>query len=337
MKRIILLITFILTASAAAFSQNTHTVIKQGLDSIVIAQSKKEVFSYDSKGNIILHVQYNWNKKNNDWIGDYKQEYTYNHNHNLINIQSYWNDDANDWARRRKFESMYDGNGKAMNIFYWWDNDTNDWIISTKYESTYERQIIYCWGDEVNDWIEYEKIEYTYDNDSNLTMEIFYENNNVAIKDFKNEYMYDNNGNKTVFINYRWNNDTNDWIKYSKTEYTYDSNDNQIIYTYYEWNDTNNDWEVGHKFESIYDNNGNKTMRFYHDWFYSTYSKTEYVFDLSFSKTDLIIPKTINYVGKDMLTKEISYKWSETDWEQSYIITYYWSAKEITVEEKISK
>ena len=33
-----------------------------------------------------------------------------------------------------------------------------------------------------------------------------------------------------------------------------------------------------------------------------------------------------------MLTKEICYKWSGTDWIEEKVTTYYWSAEEIAVE-----
>ena len=44
-------------ANVEGFSQKTQTVVKQCLDSIVCPENKKNVFSYDNKGNNVLSVK----------------------------------------------------------------------------------------------------------------------------------------------------------------------------------------------------------------------------------------------------------------------------------------
>ena len=184
MKRLILLVVFIVTASTAAFSQSTHTVIKQCLDSIVSGGNEKQIFQYDSKGNNILYDYFLWDREINELIIDFKLKFT------------------------------YDNNGKPT----------------------------YIWTKRIRDWEEADKYEYT----------------------------YDNNGNRTVFIYYKWDNANNDWKKFIKDEY---------------------------------------------------------LFDLSYSIKDLIIPATFNYVGGNLLTEVRYYSWSGTDWIRGNVGIYYWSGK----------
>ena len=76
---------------------------------------------------------------------------------------------------------------------------------------------------------------------------------------------------------------------------------------------------------------GNLTINTSYDWNEKTKSwewkiKTEYEFYPFYFKRDLIMPKN-QYIGENMLTKGINYKWSKTDWIEDEISTYYWSEK----------
>ena len=243
MKQITLAITFVLTASTAAFSQNTHTVIKQGLDSVVRTNFDKYFFSYDNKGN---YIQYSWNRA---------------------------------WVKYSKSEFLYDSN---VNLVVSYD--------------------FYRWSEENNTWEKWMKDEYIYDKKGNQTSTIFYDwENNTWKKYDKHVYTYDDKGNQTLEIRYMWQKEK----EYEKYERAYDNNNNQIVEIYYEKYEEN-DWKLR--------------------------GKTEYIFDLSYSKTDLIIPTEREYIGTNMLTKEIYYTWSGTDWIEKKVTTYHWSAKEIIVE-----
>ena len=94
---------------------------------------------------------------------------------------------------------------------------------------------------------------------------------------------------------------------YSKTEYTYDKNGNQIMFIRYDWNSATNDWLKS--------------------------SKYQFIFNLQYSLTNLIMPVD-KYAGTSMLTKSIIYDWFGTNWIEKEVSTYYWSAKEVTIDKK---
>ena len=302
MKKVILAIAVILTASAAGCSQ---TVIKQCLDSIV-TEMYKFVFSYDNEEKNILEIRYRWNEETNNWKEEVKSEYTYDINGNEIGFIGYnWYSVTNDWEISFKSEHTYDNNGnQTMHIMYDWDSAIKDWEKIT----------------------EKRKYENTYDSNNNLTMTVLYRWDYKKKKFCKTEtetkYTYNNEGYTAIYICHEWSHPF-------KIESTWDINGNLIKKNFY--------GEVGIvKDEYTYDDNGNQILAIVYKWDEKTknriwYEKTEYIFNPF--KTDLIKPAG-RYVGTNMLKEEIKYKWSGTEWEQEDVTTYYWSPKEISTENK---
>ena len=97
--------------------------IKQCLDSIIFPDYRKEFFSYDTKGNIIINEEHQWNYSTNTWTKR-KIEYEYDDHGNLTLIASYqtWLDF--DWTGETKHEYSYDSDRNlTMDIYYVWDYD----------------------------------------------------------------------------------------------------------------------------------------------------------------------------------------------------------------------
>ena len=304
MKQITLAITIILTASTAAFSQSTHTVIKQYLDSVTSSENRKVIFTYDSNDNHILEINHH---SDNRWLEMEKVEYAYDNDSRLIiNTRYRWYNENNDWIRHRKCEITYDSNDNKTLFYYYWDDD---WKNDEKYktEHTYNNTkptmyIGYVWSNTNDDWIELEKQEIAYDDNDNMINRVYYYwNNNWKISG-KHEFTYDSNDNIATYIRYGWD---DDWIKENKEEYTYDNNGNSTMIIFYYWEEETNDWELARKFE--------------------------YIFDTSYSKADLIMPSYVHTSEVNMPMKEIHYEWQETEWIQREVVTYHWSAKEIIV------
>ena len=305
MKKVILSIAVILTATAAGFSQ---TVIKQGLDSIVTTEWIKEIFSYDSTGNIVLRVYYRWNKEIKDWEEGSKYENMYGANRKQTTFGYRWNNATNEWEKNSKHEYAYDDNGiQIIHIIYEWDNAINDWTKPTSF-----------------------KYEYAYNDEEQLIEKIEFvkKATNTWGKSYKCEYTYDTN-NLIIENFYEWG--FYDWINTSQTQFKYDTNGNKI-YVFYSVS-----MESDNKYEYTYDYNGNHTMvvryscnKLDNPNVWEKYKKEEYIYDLSYSKTDLIKPCYVDIISANMLTKRISYRWSGTEWEQDDTTTYYWSPKEIS-------
>ena len=369
MKKVILVIAVILTASAAGFSQNADSpAVMYRLDSIIIEReglpSSKETYLYNEYGKEILTTHFSWNETNNEWEESGKEEYTYDDNNNLIMWIPYSRD--GDWKKDYKSEYTYDSNNnQTMCIYSRLDKETKNWIGKEKRESMYDNKgnkttyTRYDWDETTNNLSEYSKSEMTYNDKNNLTMLISYDWDNKIndwVIDEKIEYTYDNNGKKIIEISYDWDDKTNNWkISDNKRKFAYDNNGNQImdinssfkdesaydnngnrtIFTTYYWNKATHNWVKDFKEESTYDDNGNQIMSIAYFRDERRKSKYEYLFDLSYLKTDLIIPNSTDlYIGINMPTRIISYEWTGTEWVQENITTYYWSEKKITIDNK---
>ena len=333
-KTFLLLLTAVLLSVASAFAQpqmmnhkpfvktnpspptkkpQTNLAMKQCLDSIVSPWNFKYIFSYDTRGNTILSALYFWDGYIEKWYGTQKFEYEYDKDGNIIMKIFYdkWNVVTNNWIATNKEEFTYDSHGNPItSVFYDWNEVTNSWIegLNWKYENTYENGNLimivgYCWD---VDWIKRNKVEFE----------------------------YDNNGNQTIEINYWWEN--NGWIGTEKIEYAYDQHRNIILDAGYYWNSETHNWE-GYKWrfkhEYEYDNNGNPVISFMYSWNdeWTLSLKKEFVFDLSYSIGELIIPgSTYLYSGVNMLTEIISYMHLDTGFLCSDYNIYYWSPKDIT-------
>jgi hypothetical protein len=282
------------------------------LDSIVRAERYKDVFSYDSMGNEILQITYEWNKTTNAWI-----------NHSKI-IYAYENENNKNLA--------------TMLFYYDWDNASNDWIALGHNEYIYANNgtitsyIIYRFDNESNNFTERFRFSFMYNSGKTMLHAWDFENNQEEY--VQKEEKFDNKGNLTMSITYRWNDEVNDWINDTKFEAAYNKKGNMTIEIHWtDWSSYINDWVTYYKQEYTYENRGSRTIEIRSNWDKETngwrlYTKTEYEFYPFYSKKDLIIPD-IKYVGTNMLTKKIDYKWSGTDWKEGKITTYYWSAKEI--------
>ena len=183
------------------------------------------------------------------------------------------------------------------------------------------------------DWKDHMKQEYTYDDNANRTEIGYYRDTNDWRISYKCEYTYNNNGNQTRYNEYGWDKVTYNWKDSRKREYTYDDNGNLIMCIQYKWNI--NDWINDRKQEYNYDNNGNQTIYIVYNWDnaandYIKYYKSEYMYDLSYSKTDLIFPSFTLDNMNNMLKETKQHMWNGTDWDNRGVVTYYWSSREIT-------
>jgi len=197
MKKVILVIAVILTASAAGFSQNADSpAVMYRLDSIIIEReglpSSKETYLYNEYGKEILTTHFSWNETNNEWDENGKIEYVYDTNKNLIteistwktkeewiydtnkniatHIKSYWNDSINNWEEHEKYEYVYNANNKLSQV------QSQDFFFRIKW-----------------------KVEHQYNDNGETITEISYEENmldRVCKEKYKRESVYDTNGNE---------------------------------------------------------------------------------------------------------------------------------------------
>jgi len=124
----------------------------------------------------------------------------------------------------------------------------------------------------------------------------------------------------------------------------YDDKKELIKYVEYIWDSVTNDWKGTYNFERIYDDDSSRKLNVGYSWDDATKdwkmtTKHELLFDPTYSVTNLLVPNflyfdawhenTYFYNHENMLTKEISSNLIGTDWMQYYVVTWYWSPKEI--------
>jgi hypothetical protein len=319
--------------------------------------SFKEEFEYDDKGNITMQAQYS------EW-GNNKVEYEYDDKGNeIVNVRYDWDDANNDWIKMFRGESTYDDyDNQILYIDYEWVN--NGWIAYYKIEKTFndDKQVTFWIIYEIieDKWVEASKGESTYDTHGNETsyVESMWDGEGwIEMFKYQIEYDYDPAGNIILLINYFWEDDG--WVISSKSIYEYDDvtgnitmsvsyirdyeiNDlvgfEKYIYQYtdgnlscmitYQWE--NNDWVNAYKYDFTYDVAGNMTSYISNTWENNTWVKAdkyEYTFDLDYTLNDLLFPPDFYMENKKM--EEKNYYWDGTDWMEDYIVTYYWSEKDI--------
>ena len=325
--------------------------------------------TYDNNSNQTMYASYHWN--NNDWVGSEKWESTYNSDGNqIIKIEYGWNSVNNTWREDIKTEYAYDNNKELKtNELYSWDATNSIWkkYGDGKYEYTYDNKEnpitrLYSFGGENNwrwvylmeweydsldrmivsthyvsrngsTWEGYEKFDYLYDNNNKKIKSASYIWNNTDSAwigaNSKEEFIYDSKGNRTMYAFYYWSSN-NTWKGNYKGEYTYNDKGLLTMEANYDWDNDDNDWIIRNKWEFIYDNNDNITTYIQYNM-HGEYYREEYVYDLSYSRAELLIPvgMTFSYTNNKPI-EEKSYKMFGTAWEELSIGTYYWSAKNVT-------
>jgi hypothetical protein len=233
-------------------------VEKQSLDSIVCPNHYKYLFSYDERGNNILILDYQWNKKTNSWVEINKVEYLYDDAGNMTTEIIYgWANASQTWEVERQSEYDYDsvGNKIADAFVYWvkvfgeYRGEANNYIYDANNRLTTKTE----YRKEGTDWIEQERTEYTYGADGRLTTELVVSKGDK--ESGKTEYTYDDNALLTKEISYAWDGDK--WEGDKKDEYAYDDKGNKIKHiTYFFWDDV---WSESYDRQYTYDDDGNMT------------------------------------------------------------------------------
>ena len=237
-----------------------------------------------------------WDDFTSQWITDYKAEFIYDGNWNVIQSLDYELDESTDQLiLYYKSDLSYDTQGNIIqDIYYELDENTNQFAVNGMYNYSYDAngnmtQSKSYHSDSDNILIQYSQYDLIYGTNGKLLQEIgsyLNENTSQLEAQYKTDYTYNANGKETQNINYYWDSYTsNQWQPSSKTESTYDSQGNLIISLESSANDLNNTltWDLNRKDENTYDIKGqliqnlNYNMNINGIWM--IYSKQVYVFD----------------------------------------------------------
>jgi hypothetical protein len=293
--------------------------IKQQLNVVYAPDLEKDEYRYDSKGNLVEDIYYEW-QDGNHWERDYKYEYAYDANgNNTINTEFMW--DFDQWIKDMKYVNGFDGNGNIIleysmiwngseweNIYdrdeYTYDDKgyqtqhINSYWVETQYMNS--RKEVSSYNSNGNPalttnydwngtgWVSTRQSEFIYDDNQKLT-EILSSEEDVEgwIELEKYKMYYDSNGYISRSEYWVW--EENQWMIILTESYTYDSNGNTTLYDAY-MQDMNLMKE-----ESVYDEIGNRSEHSFYELNWETgllekVFKREYTYDNSFSFEDLILP-----------------------------------------------
>lgn len=330
-------------------SQNDY--IKQ-LDSIYVESSDymsqelmledKYLLAYDSKGNLKSETYFVWDEDANEWLADWKDEFTFNEA-GFITSETWYQWDAleEDWVLSDIVEFNYDDNGNLIRITHseWWEEDAK-WVPYWKDEFEYDddglliEEISWTYYTSENGWEEDWKIVYEYDESGNLISGTEYEWDYIDelwIPDFQYEYTYDADGNQIDGMYSYWNEDQEIFELSYKSEYLRDGDGNLISLTYSEYD--GGIWYPYLEYEYKYDANLNLTeeITYYYDedeqvWFQDT--KYVYIIDDSFTSGEILTPWYWDYFFasyKNMITAIVVYSGPEDELTIEHKTTLYYN------------
>jgi hypothetical protein len=317
---------------------------------VVIA---KEIFTYDSKGNMTQYVRYELDTATQMMVLSEKEDLIFDASGNITSyILSEWDQVSGQWVNSVKWEDQFDGNGKLiLEIFSAWDTITAQWVNAMKYEMTYDGQgnitseVASYWDEDASQWILFWKDEYTY-TDGKLTtyLELAWNDmGDVWMEWYKTESTYDGNGNLILEVTQEWDFVGNDWVNMNKWEYTYDASGLMLSELEMEWDTDLGEWVNDVKYEYSYDEHGNMAEelelyweedQWYNDW------KGVWAYNMAYTYADLYVPYWFLYNTVDMTFYHMPLSMSEylyylEDWYLYYKTTAFYSPFLSTVVEDI--
>jgi hypothetical protein len=242
--------------------------------SVTGEKQEKDIYTYDTNGEIKLIEQFTWN--GNEWVNFYKAEVAFTDGKEALYVGYSWI--GNEWVREFKDVREYDANGNLTLVIVHTGGEDNTWIPNYKNVYAYDNngnETLYEWytGGEDGTWLPNSKYVTAYDNAGNGTLaehyigkgnewlpysKYAYENEKMTLAEYYNEdgtpsskgvYEYDVYGNETLYEYYIGKGDQ--WVRSQKQTNTYEDG----VLTgrqYYLWKDNN--WELSS--ELAYDNGG---------------------------------------------------------------------------------
>ncbi len=226
--------------------------------------NKEETYTYMPNGNIKSWVLRKW--EDSLWINVERRLFNYNQNGNItLYSEEQWVD--NSWIIQMR--NTYDYNDEGKKTLFINERKIivgdleNNIKESYEYDSNNNLILFYkanWWGQQ---WVTYIKKSLIYDDNNNITEEIWKERVDTALVNYwKSEYTYDENQNKVSALFKKWKD--NKWIFANRILFDYDSDGNIIARLKENWN--HNQWENDRREKMIYNSAGYKKYHLTELW-----------------------------------------------------------------------
>ncbi|WP_066225459.1 T9SS type A sorting domain-containing protein [Formosa haliotis] len=138
MKRFVflMLVVFVnITHGQENLDFKLYETYNEGSNSFI--NNYKELYTYNTKGQLIETIGLNWYEEQDTWINDYKEEYFYDDKGNLISTVLYYGVSSTEkWQLYTKHDVVFnDQNLSSQFLSYGWKN--SKWSLTYKEEVTY--------------------------------------------------------------------------------------------------------------------------------------------------------------------------------------------------------
>lgn len=283
------------------------SVYKQKMDSLHVQRYHRDTaglrtlnqgwFAYDSKGRVILNIDYTCNTMDDQYIW-YKDTTTF-YADNKPSMQAHYSRKqvSEPWNLESRYETFYDAGGNdtlsiynqedwetgesyiaKMIKYYDTDNRCSSWISyirndttgvwekRNQSEQTYDSagNVVmissYDWSSETGTWIQTGRNESTFDEAGHQTsVESYYYSSidQVWRGSWREEDAFDSQGNQILRIDFSWNGDTNLWEPQMKNTWAFNSDGQETDFAYYSWDAEKNDYLPVYRMTQTYNTNGN--------------------------------------------------------------------------------
>ncbi len=247
-------------------------MITQSYDSTSnkLVNLKKDENNYDSEGNLLQKLTYEWNGE--IWAVSGKNENEYNLNRRITSSSTYsWN--GNDWDNVTKTEYEYDTQGEQTANTYYRVDYNNEWVIYNKIEVSYHENgerantsIYSLWNPEDSAWTT--ETRAAYEETGRIIFSETKKFNPAARKmepSYKTEYEYLEDE-SIIETRFRWNAVAQEFYQEYQIRYKYERiYENNNLIQEIRLNYVYGNWEYQYKKINEYDQWGNQVLTEFYD------------------------------------------------------------------------
>lgn len=163
----------------------------------------------DSLTGEITYLYYKRDEAKDNWMYEGRFEWLTKNGKTWHNALYDWNENLKDWVGNHRQENSYDDqNRNSISTEYWWNKETRSWFISTQSENTFlengkiSQSIISGWDCKKGSVVKQKKVNYSYsclDNSISSTKVQKWNEQKNDWQDFSFDSTYFNNSNERIF------------------------------------------------------------------------------------------------------------------------------------------
>ncbi len=311
------------------------------------ALSDRELFTYDSKGNMTTYVWFVFDSVEMKMLPFDKETVKHDDAGNPTEIiWLIWDNESSQWLNWGKFLISYDGEGNLIQeIISDWDPDGNQWLEGAQLDMSYDvegnqlSETWTVWDEDSAKLVPAYKEEYLYEDGKLTSINEYGWEEGVWVLFFRTTYTYDSSGNLNEELTQAWDSDGEVWIDFGKTLYTYNENDKLILEEVWEFSWTQFIVARTWQYTYVWDSDGNMTESVDMSWdegstkgtnSWQNSVKSEWTFNKDFTISDIyaaywFFQDITEQIFVHMPVSETGYVYVDGDWVMDFRQSAYYS------------